>query len=56
MLYKQLIETSLKSEPKLTTKTAWATAEAGVKSSSTTVYTPYRNSNILFANGRVKPD
>jgi prepilin-type processing-associated H-X9-DG protein len=53
----RVFETSLKSEPRLTTKTAWATdAEAGVKSSSTTVYTPYRNSNILFADGRVKPE
>jgi hypothetical protein len=50
----RVIETSNEFEPRLTMKTAWVQdAEAGVKSNSTTVYTPYRNTNILPKGGPV---
>ena len=52
----RIIETSVKNKPRLTLKTAWVKATTGAKPSTSAVYTPHRNSNILFSNGRVNPD
>jgi len=52
----RIIETSEKNKPRLTLKTAWVKATTGAEPSTSAVYTPHRNSNILFPNGRVKPD
>ena len=52
----RIIETSEKNKPRLTLKTAWVKATTGAKPSTSAVYTPHRNSNILFVDGRVNPD
>ncbi|MDR1191340.1 MAG: hypothetical protein LBK60_06725, partial [Verrucomicrobiales bacterium] len=53
----RVFETSQKNKPRLTTRSVWVRrATTGVKSSPTRVSTPYRNSNLPFANGRVNPD
>lgn len=52
----RVFETSQKNKPRLLTKTVWVKSDAGVKPSTTRVYTPVRNSNLLFSEGRVNPD
>jgi prepilin-type processing-associated H-X9-DG protein len=53
----RVFETSQKFEPRLTTKSIWVeNTTAGVKSSATSVYTPSRNANLLFFDGRVNSD
>jgi hypothetical protein len=52
----RVIETSNENKPRLTIKTIRVKgAEDGVKSGSAMVYTPYRNSSIMFSAGRVNP-
>ena len=53
----KVFETSRKQKPRLTIKTAWVkVAAARSKPSTSSISTAYRNSSVLFANGRVKPD
>jgi hypothetical protein len=52
----RVIETSEKHKPRLSTRTAWVKTETGVKSSPTRVYTPDRDDNLPFKDGRVNPD
>ncbi|GHU28599.1 hypothetical protein FACS189497_04470 [Betaproteobacteria bacterium] len=52
----RVFETSAKNKPRLSTKTVWVRdAATGAETSPPRVSTPYRNSRVLFANGRVKP-
>ncbi len=52
----RVFETSQKNKPRLLTKTVWVKSDVGVKPNTTRVYTPVRNSNLLFSGGRVNPD